>query len=552
MNDGISRLGRSNGNGEPDAVMIRGGLPCEWAAIEAIARDRDMLEAYLDVMPGLREFFVFPMGFDGRLVLSAACRRDDLHALGGIDCDVGVAGRYGFEPALTPGDLVDRVYDRILVCHIDPDTEEKLAGFLVAVGVPMDKLIRLYRDPDYLAFVLARWTAARMMELSAVADRITHVVVCGGGRTFPEDDTIGGIFPIQNTLILDLRETGGALSGPGRMRYGIAGVESLLVLALEAIRPAVVQLRIGARHYHLLSRIAELLPQTTILCEPVDVSGMLTWPDGGRDDVLRGVHMLVAPCVGTAWDQLTASRPFECQSYYPIPDWDDEAAGLPKGFSYLSPSANLGEGLKTLMTMLVSASGPPGAVSFDSVVESVADAEGIYVDMVWPCQSGPVPRTIGQGGGGRVRRIGAMHQTRFLRILGGYDYGWLHPDWLREVDGMMIPALFCACIAAELPVFVHRDFIQASALVKEYGAGLVVAGYNASSLRDALRVADPVAHKRGARLLRDAMRRHNRDALAQIAAFIDRRAKSLADDKGGDVVGGGNPGIVDTARCRVL
>jgi hypothetical protein len=519
---------------------------------KAIVRNRNRLRAYIDVMPDRGVVWVFPMGYDGRMALAAMRAREMPSVAGGVDSAARTLGA-ACETAITPEELQGKEYDAVLVCHVDPDAEAALAAHLEAAGVPSGKIVRLYDDPDYVSFALQGWKDAFSASLPLPTDGVDCVIIRSSDKTIIEDEALKAAFPTDRTIIANFAAQSDEKrrTAAGYVEYGLDQSLELLESLLAAIRPKTILLQTWLGHHYLACFVRSLYADSMIIVEPFDVwvssippdkalfARAVGMSDGQRDlnlfgeeHFFRHADLVVSKRTGDNWRKIIEPRGCRYRYYYPLSDKMLENDAVASS----DPAERAGVAPRTAKEIRIINAGniPPPRMARENpelfvsymqleLLEELGRSMPVSVDVFNLLHSGAAPDAdyaeyVERCRRGPIRYHRGVRLDQLMRMLGDYDYGWLHlvvPDDIAD-GRMVMPNRFCTYISAGLPVIVSADLAQPAKLVAEYDAGVIVPGYDAAQTVAAMQGANPAAHRAGALRLRDAMRRHNEEVMSDL------------------------------------
>jgi len=518
-------------------------------------RTPQTMAAFLERVPDARvplagRCYVCPLGIDARALLPTLEGLPQTEILGLVDRQGTALPPFRGHHGISPQDLVDRLFDRVLVVHSSRARAEELTAQLLAAGVAQDKIIDLYGIPGYADFSVD-WTLDSLDALLG-DDPIDHVLLRAPGSYILGQAAVRALLPPERTLIVLVDEQPGAATIPG---YKVIATQSCLRLVpriLQRLKPRTVLTQGWANTYFWSHLIKTVVPDVTMIVEMYDLwLAMAEYPVArfaafcgiseqrmelyrlGEEYAFQHADLVVSKRFGEEWRKAVLHPDGAAYTPY-FPHIEEDL--IETGLAVSTPAGvNTENSPLTIVdaTALVSADrmrqGPDVLVSYSpfALMEQLAATEPVRFDVFngfhrRPDEDEQFAEYMSRYDRGAIRYHRGLPHAELIPRLSGFDYGWLnfpipfdHPDPpFVALNRMTTYAL------AGLPIIVTKRLRFTADLVLRFNAGLVVEEATVEETRAALRRAAPVAHRAGIVALRNFMLDENRRALESIRRFL--------------------------------
>jgi len=506
--------------------------------LRAVARrflaPRDLSRAlgFAASLPLSGPLLVYGAGTHTRALLGVLRQRADTDVMGVVD--QRAPDLRGFEglPVVEPASAAARS-ERVLAAH--PLHEPDMIDTLLRSGTARRRIIPLYGHPAYAAAALADERARLLRELPRRAE-----IVLVGSRSWSliDDDDLAGVLSPASTVHLHFDATEPFSDGGVFRSHAMNGSLVLLKDALRRLAPRVVFLRTRIETNFLALFIRRWFPEIRLIHEVFDFSALFNdaalrgW--GFSPEVvalsrtaerftMRNSDLVISKRRGPRWEAATKEIAVPYRHYF---------AGMPSGFPPMPASGGDGTPIRLLYAGILPIPERIGVFRSDynflGLLEELTRGGGISVALYNRLHRDESMDDVFAAYSRRYRG-GAMEYHRcvplrdLLRLAQGFHFAWLFrlPNDDDNPDALMtIPNRVTSSIAAGLPLIVDDGWEALSGLVADFKAGLVLSRGRPDLVEDAIRRADRVALRAGARRLRDHMLKQNGSVLAEMASIM--------------------------------
>lgn len=474
--------------------------------------------------------FVYGAGTHSRAILGALASRTDITVTGFIDQRAIELGEFEGRPIIVLEDLAAQTFDYVLISY--NRIEKKMVDRLQAAGVPIEKIVPIYSNPEFMEIA----TVKRLERYAARLDngKFDFIIVRTGVHEVLSDHFLMKIFPPERTLMVHI---GPADNRPTEEFFWSVDVQesmSLLAAILRRVQPKIVYAA-TAREYDLCSFVVkDAVPNAYFIHEVYDFFSIipedwLKWGVGATDRLIelmrlstiysaRVADMVVSKRGGRAWK--AARDDFRADYEYIFPGVGAEAD--PARCCLHSPTdIPPSEPLRLLYAGALVPSNfdvfRRSDYNFMPLLRELADDWGVSIDVYnsshWYTKYDDLFRLyLDSYNSGNLRYFHRIPYDYLLGMTRNYHYGWLClPKRERRLvdQSVVICNRFTAYIFGCLPVIVDREWTFIADLVEEFDAGIVVDDVSASSVMAAIRGADNARKRQGAHRLAEHMQTHN-------------------------------------------
>ena len=498
------------------AAVARGGPPRE------LALGCAYLKANLP--PGI--CWIYACGTHSQAIAHIPEESAAARLAGFVDVKAAEIGEFLGYRVISPQDLLNQIFDYVIVGHLQ--YENDFADALISLGVPEEKIVRIYGGAAYREPALAASVDKAAMQYAGPYDTI---IVTSNSLVLSDSD-LCEVFDREKTLVLYYGPRGQYTESP----FPILNVhESLdfLYQLIEFYKPLNIYVRTFFDHDAIVYSIRQRRPDAIIIHEPFDLS------------------IVFPPELLTRWnkwslEQIQALQWAECDSFKTSdfivskrggPCWDKIVAPFNTPFATVfsrltrpeleEPARASGEDLRVVYAGFL----PPetrhlgGYYDLYPCFEKLVRAAGVTVDIY---NAGHLPGDycdsvydgyLSRDYGGKINYNRSLPYDLLIRQLMNYDFGWLYNErseiYIHDA-AVTIPGRVTGYISAGVPVIIDDEFEFLADLITRFNAGIVVPEGRTERIPELILNADRPAMRAGTRRLRDYMFRQNQEALSRL------------------------------------
>jgi len=459
--------------------------------------------------------------FSARL-LPVIRERDDIRFAGFVDQHA--APHATFHDAPVRPVAAAREAEHVLVAHTCRERDMRAA--LLEAGIAPDRVIALHEDPIYIAESLAEQALADLGEIDC------FVIHAGRSQVIADEDLVR-IFPPERTAWLSLARADYRETRDHYPQLDLAQSLGMLDRYLARDQPKLIYLATAWFNNFLFPPIRRAAPDACLIHEVFDWN-ILAGPDValgtghgpcshgwnliGEHDSARQADLIVSKRDGPfseVADQLRA--PYLCYHTraHRAAAAEPRAAGDPIRIIYggLFPEPGLMRRYRDDYAFLpvLEALAATGAVDIE--IYNTLDPGTGDTFVVWRDRFPAAP----------LRYYPGLPFAAFLERSRGFDFGWLAS--VRDASPppdqrCLIPNRMVGYLSAGLPVIVDSGWSHAAALVKEYGAGLVVDDFGTEQLLARLTSTDHERMRQGVAALAERLVVRNEETVAALHGIV--------------------------------
>ena len=501
-----------------------------------------MARRYLqeNLLPG--SYWIYACSSHSAAVFDVLETLEGVHFLGFVDRNAATLAEFHGYPVVAPEALQQSTSDRILLAH--PKNEDEFASSLMTLGVPDERIFRLYGNPAYREFAVAEHVRGMMERFPGPYDTIiaTSLAVVIDDRDLRE------VFDRQSTLVIYYGEPGRYASEA----FDVAdagGSLDVLLQALERYGPKTVYLRTFFDEGFLSYSIPKRLPKAVLVHEMFDMAIVFPdevlrvwnrWTDAKITNLrlvewhsLRNSDLVVSKRGGACWETITAiasARPATFFSRVIASERDDAvgADGIPPVpdqptpirivyAGYLPPNPRHVGGYYDLYPC------------FERLTADGSCIVDIYNAGHRPADDVFYAAYLARQDGGRINYHRATDYNALIREIGRCHFGWLYnerSDIYIHDAAVTIPGRITGYLSAGLPVIIDDEFDFLAGLVRRFNAGIVVPEGRTEMIPELIRTADYPSLKAGAKELLRHMAAGNAAVLQRL-----RQLKGAGPDR---------------------
>lgn len=517
-----------------DPAEVRRSAAALWPEMEkwfGALRDPVLLEHFVrrHLPPG--RILLYGAGTHSAAVLDLLRHRPDILIEAVVDRLGGRLGTWSGHPVVRPQEAPALAFDYVLVGHTAAEWD--MAAALLASGVPQNRILTVYSNPDYRR--LSHAEIARRLDGFPSAGEVDTVLVAN------TVDMVAGERDLER--MLGAGRKAALFHGRAKLclpdvrfpAYDVMGSLDFLTAALRRMRPRAVYVGHNLHCPYAGYAVRRTLPDATMVLEAYDYIGI--W----KDEPLRDLFGLSSAMIGRY--RMLEAAAMDAATFHISKRggglWSPVIERLGGRYRHLHP--RLGKGMVApfhpgpRLNILYAGWLPSSAIlkdfrygyDFISLFQEINKIIGARFDIFNNGHQSELEDSIFQDYAREFKSPPITYHRRvgyeeLISSFQQYDYGWLCDRKMEIQPDVLVgmPNRLTGYISGGLPAVIDRRWAWCSELVLEHGAGLIVDPADPAAICEALTNADWRRMRSNVLALRDALHRDNDEAINTVACVL--------------------------------
>ena len=517
-----------------DPAEVRRSAAGLWPEMEkwfGALRDPVLLEHFVrrHLPPG--RILLYGAGTHSAAVLDLLRHRPDILIEAVVDRLGERLGTWNGYPVIRPHETPALAFDYVLVGHTMAEWD--MVAALLAFGVPQDRILTVYSNPDYRR--LSHAEIARRLDGFPSAGEVDTVLVAN------TIDMVAGERDLERMLGAGRKATlfhGRAKQCLPDVRfpaYDVMGSLDFLTAALRRMRPRAVYVSHNLHCPYAGYAVRRILPDATMVLEAYDYIGI--W----KDEPLQDLFGLSSAMIGRY--RMLEAAAMDAATFHISKRggglWSPVIERLGGRYRHLHP--RLSKGMVApfhpgpCLNILYAGWLPSSAIlkdfrygyDFVSLFQEINKIIGARFDIFNNGHQSELEDDIFQDYAREFKGPPITYHRRvgyeeLISSFQRYDYGWLCDRKMEIQPDVLVgmPNRLTGYISGGLPAVIDRRWAWCSELVLEHGAGLIVDPADPAVICEALTNADWRRMRSNVLALRDALHRDNDEATNTVACVL--------------------------------